>query len=155
MQTKEETKEYQQQYHSENKDKLREYNRLWRLMNKDKVKECSRQYRLENKEKIKEFNHKYRLENKDKLTNKQLKYSYGVTLEQYNEMLNKQSGSCAICGRHQSESKKRLHIDHNHSTGQVRALLCYRCNAGIGLLDEDINRLDMAKLYLLKWNSVK
>jgi hypothetical protein len=45
------------------------------------------------------------------------------------ELLSKaQAGKCAICGKHESEFKNRLAVDHNHKTGLVRGLLCYRCN---------------------------
>lgn len=40
----------------------------------------------------------------------------------------KQGGKCAVCGKHESEFKMRLSVDHNHKTSQVRGLLCYRCN---------------------------
>lgn len=45
-----------------------------------------------------------------------------------NVLFVKQKGCCAICGKHQREFKRRLNVDHNHKTGQVRGLLCYRCN---------------------------
>lgn len=40
----------------------------------------------------------------------------------------RQNNCCALCGRHESSFKRRLNVDHNHKTGQVRGLLCYRCN---------------------------
>jgi len=40
----------------------------------------------------------------------------------------KQKGKCAICGKKQSDFKKRLNLDHNHKTLQIRGLLCYYCN---------------------------
>lgn len=62
---------------------------------------------------------------------------YGITIDQYNEMYTAQSGSCKICKTHQSELKKKLHVDHNHKTKEVRGLLCQPCNHAIGLLKED------------------
>lgn len=44
------------------------------------------------------------------------------------KMSDLQEAKCAICGKHESMFKKRLHVDHNHKTSKVRALLCYRCN---------------------------
>ena len=61
-----------------------------------------------------------------------LQRTYGISNEDYNVMFKGQEGCCAICGRHQREFKKRLHVDHNHTTGQVRALLCAKCNTGLG-----------------------
>lgn len=57
-----------------------------------------------------------------------LKREYGITLEQYEELLKKQNYSCAICNRHESEFKTRLAIDHNHATGEIRGLACTYCN---------------------------
>lgn len=53
---------------------------------------------------------------------------YGITSEQYEELLEKQEGKCAICDRHESEFKTRLAVDHNHVTGEIRGLLCNYCN---------------------------
>jgi hypothetical protein len=50
-------------------------------------------------------------------------------------MFEDQKGCCGICKRHQSEFKKRLGVDHNHSTGKIRKLLCDRCNLGLGFYE--------------------
>lgn len=60
---------------------------------------------------------------------------YGITIEQYNEMFEKQGGKCAICGRHQSEFRTRLCVDHCHKTNRVRELLCQPCNAVLGQIE--------------------
>lgn len=57
-----------------------------------------------------------------------LRQKYGITEEQYNRLLEKQKGCCAICDRHSSEFKTRLSVDHNHFTGELRGLLCNYCN---------------------------
>jgi Recombination endonuclease VII len=57
-----------------------------------------------------------------------LRRTYGITLEQYNNLLEKQDYCCAVCGKHQNEEKKRLSVDHNHATGEIRGLLCTMCN---------------------------
>ena len=64
--------------------------------------------------------------------NSQLKYRYGNTLEDYNMLFNQQNGCCAICGKHQTELKRRLDVDHDHGTGKIRGLLCNRCNKNLG-----------------------
>ena len=63
-------------------------------------------------------------------------------------MLEKQKSLCAICGV--SDSISKLFVDHNHQTGKVRELLCSKCNAAIGFLNEDIALLDKAKVYIIK-----
>lgn len=62
---------------------------------------------------------------------------YGVTTEMYQEMLDAQNGVCAICLGAPVPPRKRLCIDHDHSTGAVRGLLCHKCNAGLGMFNDD------------------
>jgi hypothetical protein len=60
--------------------------------------------------------------------NYMLMYTYGITPEQYQELLEKQNYSCACCGRHETEFARKLAIDHDHSTGEIFGLLCRDCN---------------------------
>ena len=78
-----------------------------------------------------------------------LKSLYGMTLEEYDNMFNKQNGVCAICFQ-PCKSKKGLAVDHNHKTGKVRGLLCANCNGAIGMLQEDPAIIDRAKEYILR-----
>ena len=67
---------------------------------------------------------------------KRLLASYGLTLKDYNKLLKKQKGACAICGKKKAHKKgKFLHVDHNHKTGKVRGLLCAVCNTALGRLN--------------------
>ena len=59
-----------------------------------------------------------------------------------------QGDGCAICGGVNDPPGRRLAIDHDHVTGQVRGLLCYRCNSAIGLFKDDVTVLRRAILYL-------
>lgn len=54
--------------------------------------------------------------------------SYGITLDQYDELLQKQDYRCFICQKPETEFSKRLAVDHNHVTGEIRGLLCNYCN---------------------------
>ena len=80
--------------------------------------------------------------------NKHLKALYGITYIEYNKMFTEQNGCCAICGIHQSKLKKRLFVDHNHSTGKIRKLLCHHCNAMLGMAKENTTTLLNAIDYL-------
>lgn len=64
------------------------------------------------------------LDAKDRARHNRLVRIYGITLDQYNELLERQNYSCALCKRHESEFNTRLAVDHNHATGEVRGLLC-------------------------------
>lgn len=57
-----------------------------------------------------------------------LKRIYGISVAQYNELLEKQNHSCALCGKHEDQEKHNLCVDHNHITGEIRGLLCRYCN---------------------------
>lgn len=76
--------------------------------------------------------------------------TYGLTAEQYNEMHARQKGCCAICLRHATEVKNGLAVDHDHETGRIRGLLCGECNAGIGMLGDDVDTVVAALAYLKK-----
>jgi len=79
-----------------------------------------------------------------------LKYVFGITKWQYEEMFRQQEGKCAICKKDSSEETKRLAVDHCHKTGFVRGLLCSRCNTGIGQLRDDPDLLVEAACYIVK-----
>ena len=97
---------------------------------------------------------KYRAENPEKLRNYKWKKRYGITPEQYTEMFRGQNNRCAICGnveqaKHNTSKKvQKLAVDHCHSTGRVRGLLCQDCNRGLGNFHENIQRLTNAIKYL-------
>ena len=74
------------------------------------------------------------------------KANYGVTVAQYDRMLAEQGGRCAICGN--GPGAKGLAVEHCHTTGRVRALLCGPCNSAIGLLREDPQIFAAAVTYL-------
>jgi hypothetical protein len=73
---------------------------------------------------------------------------YGISHDNWNEMFAEQDGCCAICGKHQSEQKKRLEVDHCHVTGHVRALLCTNCNTALGKFYDNEDLLYRAADYL-------
>ncbi len=77
-----------------------------------------------------------------------LRRNYGITLADYDRILDDQNNGCAICGKTPEENKQRLAVDHNHTTGEVRGLLCKNCNTAIGLLGDNPSTLRLATRYL-------
>lgn len=71
----------------------------------------------------------------------------GVTPERFSAMLASQGG-CGICGRKNVDNPKKWHADHDHSTGEVRGVLCFKCNALLGHASDDIVVLGAAIAYL-------
>jgi hypothetical protein len=94
------------------------------------------------------YNREWRKNNKDKARDSKMQREFGISLKDYNTMFDKQGGRCAICGKLQSDLKVSLHIDHDHSTGKVRGLLCHMCNFAIGHALDDIEILASAIKYL-------
>jgi len=95
----------------------------------------------------------YRRANHDPIKSRAegLKHRYNITLDQYDEMYEAQQGRCAICGTDTPGSRfNHFHVDHDHVTGQVRALLCEACNTGLGKFRDNPNLLRSAALYLEK-----
>lgn len=78
--------------------------------------------------------------------------NFGISEKTYDEMLEKQNHSCAICGSKESGDTRtsRLSVDHCHEKGHVRGLLCSSCNKGIGLLKDSKEILESAIRYLKK-----
>ncbi len=72
---------------------------------------------------------------------------YGITPEQYDEMVEEQEGRCAICGELPPEGE-RLHVGHCHRKGALRKLLCRSCNTALGLLRDSPELLRKAAEYL-------
>jgi hypothetical protein len=87
----------------------------------------------------------YRQQRKTRERAKALKSHYGMSLEQYDALLEEQGGVCAICGE---RPEKHLCVDHCHETGTVRGLLCRRCNFGLGYYKDDLRRTMGASAYL-------
>lgn len=111
----------------------------WYFKNKDRIKENRKQYRHTNSKKAK---------------NNHLKRNFNLSLDEYNRLIIQQNNCCSICKKNEDVIDKRLNkprnlcVDHCHKTGKFRALLCSRCNKGIGLLKEDIQILENAIQYL-------
>jgi hypothetical protein len=82
----------------------------------------------------------------DYLIDTRLRAIYKITLADYNRMLAAQDGKCAIC--HLPPQRSRLFVDHCHTSGKVRGLLCGKCNSALGLLKDSVQALDEAKRYL-------
>lgn len=134
----------------------------WRAENREYIlkyqRESIAQKRQENPEKYKAIQDKHRRENPESVKFQQAKSKakkFGLTVEQYAEMVKAQNNLCSICGKPETAiiSKKdptprALHIDHDHATGKVRALLCSGCNTGLGAFRDNPMLLCAAAEYV-------
>lgn len=95
-----------------------------------------------------------RSKTKDLAVDKRFKKVYGISLIKYNEMLDSQNNSCAICLKNKDKFKKRLVVDHDHVSGKVRGLLCFRCNVSIGSFDDNVETIQRSIEYLNKFKTI-
>ena len=79
---------------------------------------------------------------------KKLQLKFGITLSEYIDMKDSQGYRCAICGIHEEYCDKQLAVDHCHTTGNVRGLLCQKCNTGLGQFKDNVEFLKKAIDYL-------
>lgn len=129
-----------------------EYKRRWQRENKDKVKVARDRYLKKNRKIIAQRTKDWRQNNPEFLKERRphwhRKTIYGISELQFMQMYQKQNGKCAICSHKPKENQKNLCVDHCHSTGKFRGLLCQSCNRGIGLIGESTEKLTKAIKYL-------
>ena len=114
--------------------------RKWRLnpVNRQKERDWAKRYRLENREKLKLSWRK-----------RHYRRSYGLTLEEVEQIFVKQKEQCAICGKKLPNGfALGKHIDHCHKTNKVRGILCTKCNTLLGMSEDNVIILKKAISYL-------
>lgn len=119
-------------------ERQRENHRDWGKLNKDRIRANGLKYVSQTIDRIRKRNWVLNLE-KD----------FGMSEEDYNVLYSKQDGRCAICNK---EVRYRLVVDHNHTTGKVRGLLCRQYNLLLGLLNDDIGKTKSVIAYLERNN---
>jgi hypothetical protein len=139
----EQTRDSQRKYYLKNKAKILEKMNLARKANPN-YNEFAKEYRRLNKDRARQLA-KIRYAKRGR--GKHLQQSYGITQEQYDDVLLKQGGVCAICER--SPNKVVFHVDHSHETGAFRGLLCGSCNKALGMLKDDSEILIRASNYII------
>jgi hypothetical protein len=107
------------------------------------TKKRQREYYRQNKERILARERKRLAENPTAFRSTRLKARYGISHADFQSLLSGQSGLCALC-----KTRAAVDVDHDHTTGNVRALLCRACNVGLGLFKDDPERLRAAIAYL-------
>lgn len=134
--TAEEKRLYLRDYYAANKARMNEQSRQWAIQNADKRRDIANKWARSNAEQRRAY---------------KLKSRYGVTPAQYDAMVEAQGGQCSICGT--APGGEKLVVDHMHSTGRVRSLLCRKCNSAIGLLRDDPDVIYAAAAYVRKHNA--
>jgi len=139
--------------------RTKDRNKRWRQDNVEHIREYQKEWRKQNAEHVSNYQREYQAEYKDredvqfKTWMRNLHRNYKITPEIFNKMWADQEGKCAICDQAMQPRGRKLSavtVDHNHNTGEVRALLCRGCNHGIGCLKDDPKVLQSAAKYLIK-----
>lgn len=130
-------KAYDRKYQKEHKAARNVVSRTYRKRHPDKANKAVQDWRRRNREKVRAQN---------------LRFKHGLSVKEYSALLEKQNHCCAICGKHQSDFKGALCVDHNHVTGQKRGLLCKQCNLVLGNAGELVGVLRKAVAYLEDWS---
>lgn len=128
--------------------------RLWRERNSAHVTEWHQEYdQTPERKAAHAARERRRYDSKaEQARDRTLQKRYGITLDQYNDLLAQQGGVCAICKK-ACKSGRLLAVDHDHETGERRGLLCMNCNRAIGWLGDDPELIQAALDYVLKYRS--
>ena len=119
-------------YRGECKECQKAYGKKYREANRERRNKQQREYYVANREQRKAYGKKRYAANRERHKGYHLKRKFGLSTEDYNALFVAQGGCCVICGRHQSELKRKLAVDHDHVAGEVRGLLCTTCNTHLG-----------------------
>jgi len=143
--------EYQQQWREANREKTRAYRAAYRAKNRAELYEKQTAWKEANPERIKELKARWYVENREKsrASSKRSAFmrNYGITPEQAEQMLEAQDFVCAICTS-DAPGQKGWHVDHCHSSGKVRGILCGFCNLMLGYARDNKSTLTKAVEYL-------
>ena len=148
MRTKEEKEKwnaYMKDYYAKNKDKIREYQNL-RLVSGTSTKYV-KEWRVRNPDSGEKQTKRDRVRSRERM----LRKKYGITSDQYNEILATQGGMCAIrgCEKRPGEiGRGALHVDHDHVTNKIRGILCSNHNTALGKVNDSIDQLQAMIDYL-------
>lgn len=130
-------------WYAENREQALEKDRQRYAANPEKYRELARQHRLLSPEKVRESDQRWKSANPAKRREYKLRRKYGISEADFQRLLAKQKGLCAVC-----ESAPGTDVDHNHVTGKVRGILCPKCNKALGLFKDSSFVLAKAIFYL-------
>lgn len=129
------------------KDCERARSHEWYVRNRERSIAAAQAWRRANPEQYEATQARHRTRRRSEQRAGHLKRTFGLTLDEYDAMLARQEGRCAICRRFPADGTF-LHVDHDHATGDVRGLLCVRCNNALGLFRDRSDVLLSAIEYL-------
>ena len=146
------TKEYNKRYYAKHRERLltqqKEYFQANKVLFSARHKAAKAKYRLKAKDKIAAWNREYYLENKEAYYKRHISYRYGLAPDEYVTLVLASKGKCGICNRDFDERLVSC-VDHDHTTGKIRGLLCKPCNVHLGWMEK---QEENARNYLERTN---
>jgi len=139
---------YNKDYYIKNKDLIIPKVEKYYLDNIEKYRDKRKEKYNSNKEYFKDNAKKYIKNNPNKHRQYQFKSRYGIDYKEWERLNELQNGKCKICGIVGNDTKRYLMLDHCHTTGKVRGLLCNKCNLALGHFKDSIEIMKKAILYL-------
>lgn len=140
-------------FYERNRERLNAEGRAYRAANRERLDAEKRLWEKRNPELVSMQRARKRLKDMNAGINRALQHHYQVTLVAYKEILAAQGGVCAICRKFEITKRTgRLVVDHDHATGKLRALLCHRCNCGLGYFKDNLALMHRAVAYLGGFN---
>lgn len=127
---------YDRAYRIAHQEEIKNKNKSWRLAHKKEINAYARIYHVTHREQKLAQMKIYRTKHAGETRLNRLKKTYGLSESEFNKLLDKQGGVCAICGRSNYGGRKPA-IDHDHITKKVRGLLCTQCNSALGMIAND------------------
>lgn len=127
-----------------NRNRKRTYDKTYYKANRTRLLESQKEYYIVNRGKIRDYRKEYWTKDREKKLARRRDSNYGLASGEFERLSTVQQGACAIC----KKTPKRLCVDHCHTSGKVRALLCRKCNFAIGHLDDSSERALSAAGYL-------
>lgn len=121
--------------------------KAWRKKNRARLLELDKAWKVKNREKLRKQARLRYLKNKQKELDRIRFKKYGITGEEFREIVEKQGIKCPICGR---DITKNPSVDHDHKTGKIRGLICNNCNLALGNASDSPDRLRAMADYLEK-----
>lgn len=118
--------------YEDNLKRKSEYNKQWREDHPEKAKGYSKEYCRKHRKRAKIIH---------------LQRNYNLSYEDWLKIWENQDGKCAIC-KIAFLTQSDAYVDHDHKTGEIRSLLCKKCNFGLGMFDDDPELTTKATEYL-------
>ncbi len=128
----------------EGRERRRLAREKWAAKNRSYVAEKSREWKQRNPDKVRELKRRWRQKNQDSVRDSKLRYDYGISLEELQNLIKAQGDVCGICRL----PTTRFFVDHCHTTMKIRGALCLQCNSGLGFFRDSEKFLESAIHYL-------